>query len=296
MTDAIGSHPLEQPTGAESPPPTIARDIACRQCGYNLRGLLETSRCPECGVGVADSIHIHVRLLRDSNSNWLKTLTVGALFIIAAPAIFILFMFLRIAVDLMWQFDGPDSLRDFLQQASDVMAPTGVTFLLLGIWMFAAAEPGAWVNERNWRRIMIRIGVTIGAAAFLLSRTEWVQWNNEPIGLYSPRVVVMALAALAIIPMQFAVIVRLRHLAARLPDMGMVDELSVFLWATAAGYGSAILGIVISLCSEGLGAAVASSGLGIALIAWVPWTFEIGIFRSNVRRQLKLPHLPPLQP
>lgn len=36
--------------------PQIDRDVACVQCGYNLRGLPVTGLCPECGHGIAESL------------------------------------------------------------------------------------------------------------------------------------------------------------------------------------------------------------------------------------------------
>ncbi|HEX4053888.1 MAG TPA: hypothetical protein VHX86_06455 [Tepidisphaeraceae bacterium] len=35
---------------------TIDRDVLCRACGYNLRGLSRTGRCPECAADVAISL------------------------------------------------------------------------------------------------------------------------------------------------------------------------------------------------------------------------------------------------
>jgi hypothetical protein len=37
---------------------TIAQDIPCVACGYNLRGT-QCEHCPECGYRVADSIEIY---------------------------------------------------------------------------------------------------------------------------------------------------------------------------------------------------------------------------------------------
>lgn len=34
----------------------IHRDIHCRECEYNLRGLTRAGRCPECGLPVADTL------------------------------------------------------------------------------------------------------------------------------------------------------------------------------------------------------------------------------------------------
>lgn len=34
---------------------TLDVDVHCHQCGYNLRGLSEPGRCPECGTPIAES-------------------------------------------------------------------------------------------------------------------------------------------------------------------------------------------------------------------------------------------------
>lgn len=36
---------------------TLDRDLLCRYCGYNLRGLSHDGRCPECGLPVPQSAH-----------------------------------------------------------------------------------------------------------------------------------------------------------------------------------------------------------------------------------------------
>ncbi len=37
---------------------TVVEDVACAQCGYNLRGLKARGRCPECGRPVGDSLYL----------------------------------------------------------------------------------------------------------------------------------------------------------------------------------------------------------------------------------------------
>src|SRR5689334_22821964 len=63
-----------------SPAPSIDRDLPCRGCGYNLRGLGAIGDCPECGRAI-------LRTLLDdpiTPSAWLRTLSGGALLISAA--------------------------------------------------------------------------------------------------------------------------------------------------------------------------------------------------------------------
>jgi len=34
----------------------IDRDVACIDCRYNLRGLMDTGNCPQCGRAIRDSL------------------------------------------------------------------------------------------------------------------------------------------------------------------------------------------------------------------------------------------------
>jgi len=44
-----------EPSAPAVAPRAIARDLPCRGCGYNLRGLFKSGRCPECGMPVIES-------------------------------------------------------------------------------------------------------------------------------------------------------------------------------------------------------------------------------------------------
>jgi len=43
-------------TASDTTGKTISSDVFCYQCGYNLRGLSSSHKCPECGNEIAESL------------------------------------------------------------------------------------------------------------------------------------------------------------------------------------------------------------------------------------------------
>jgi len=89
---------------------TIEREIACRECGYNLRGLASTGDCPECGfavgLSITDSMDNFLRCLPDEARRNLRMevlLTADGLWISGLPLVAGLLV-VAIAAAVGWRF------------------------------------------------------------------------------------------------------------------------------------------------------------------------------------------------
>lgn len=57
-----GDLPVDSSPLNASPPLDVDRDMSCVRCGYNLRMLQQTGRCPECGTPVALTLELGFEL------------------------------------------------------------------------------------------------------------------------------------------------------------------------------------------------------------------------------------------
>lgn len=48
---------VPQPSHVVGTDEPLRSDLPCRACGYNLRGLVTSGRCPECGTAIGFSLH-----------------------------------------------------------------------------------------------------------------------------------------------------------------------------------------------------------------------------------------------
>src|SRR5207237_8574292 len=126
------------PMPAVDPSGVVTADVPCRKCGYSVKGLSVTSRCPECGapVGVA----VHGELLRYSDPQWVKNLSKGASLAFWGS---LLSIAVGIIVGAAAIFVGP--------WIGPVVAFVGGLVYLYGVWLLTEPDPSGLGEDQYGR-------------------------------------------------------------------------------------------------------------------------------------------------
>ena len=134
---------------------TVAADVACVKCEYNLRSLKAEGLCPECGGAVVDSLRSDALWLADQK--WLETVRNG--FALLTADMFGLIALMMLA-GLCWVVDWAFGV--FLLSGLPLGALTGlmmlgsvaaVVALVLGLICATSAEPQARSSPIRIRRL-----------------------------------------------------------------------------------------------------------------------------------------------
>ena len=143
---------------------TLVRDTPCRRCAYNLRGLADDGRCPECSLEVAQSIRDE--LLTNADPNWITGIARGLWFIRFGAACIAIVLLLQIAIASV-----APGLPGWIGRVFDTLAIFSFALVLLGAWRAVAPEPGV-VRTRHARlhALAVRFGV---AATPVLVGIAW---------------------------------------------------------------------------------------------------------------------------
>lgn len=203
----------------------VAVDVPCRTCDYNLRGLPQDDRCPECGTTVDRSIHSDRLCLTDPA--WVNHLAAGALLmIIAVLGVTVVVVFVVVPA-----FYGP--FQSFPRLA---LATFGIGFAavgLVGCWKLAMPDP-VRAKQRPFFNIedMTRL---LAAAAFLPN--AWTYIPQLPLDVVIPEIL-FPLFVLAGPISVLQLFILLRRLALRIPNDSLARQTRLVMW-----------GIVISVAA-----------------------------------------------
>ena len=229
--------------GYVSPPPEqpIMQDVACRKCGYNLRGLTPSMRCPECGTAVGYSLQGD--LLRFCDPEWVETLARGARMIVWGVVVIIIGIVLGVLL-AMATARNPDAAIMVAFVVGGAMI-VGRIMMIVGWWLLTQPDPsGLGEDQYGTARKIIRVALVVGVISQILNMvTQNVGLDDAArLGLG----IVQILAAIVEIVGFFAQLTYLHKIALRVPDMNLSGRAYFLRLAIPISYGLLILFGILS--------------------------------------------------
>ena len=220
-----GVDPLPLPTDGgiitgDSAP--IDRDVVCRKCGYNLRGLLAEGRCPECGTSAGFSLQGD--FLRYCDPDWVEKLRWGTqLFMLGVLAI----------------IGGAVASNAFLLRAGGAgvfIVIGGRILTTVALWFLTQPDPsGLGEDQYGTARKIIRVSLIAGIIQQALSRLSWVV-TLDPTSSLLVGIALFVLGFMDVIGL-FAQFSYLKKLALRIPEQQLSARANFLMYALGISYG-----------------------------------------------------------
>ncbi|MCH9035577.1 MAG: hypothetical protein IID42_13930, partial [Planctomycetes bacterium] len=225
--------PNDEPVGpgaipAGRPTPAAARDadVPCTHCGYNLRGLAEGGRCPECGTAIAQSSHGN--LLSAADPAWLQRVYRGQALVCAGCVVLVTHFFLYnvsssgvapgtwVVVHAL----GASSVVDAVLEA--VLLAAVALLLLLGAFTTTTLDPRLSLTEqpialRRFVRGSIVALVALAGSSYLVPTAVKQLGADADAGVLYETVLLCA-SGLVFLSALVGICYYLAGLAMRIPD------------------------------------------------------------------------------
>jgi len=230
---------------------TIDTDVVCRRCGYNLRGLRPSGRCPECGTPIG--LSVSGDLLRFADPSWVETLALGIRYILWGLAAS---FFFSIAGGIVTRFVNP-LFGQLLHTAGSLLA-------FYGAYLLTEPDPSGIGEDRyvSARRI-IRIALLLGVLSTLLLLPAQARVVTGTTALVLT--VVASVVGLSSVIGEFAKLVYLEKLALRIPEPKYAARARYLRWAYTGTMtvllGGGILLTLIVLTARPTGSGVVAGGI-----------------------------------
>lgn len=217
------SIPLPQPRDRQ-----LDRDVACRKCKYDLRGLAMNSRCPECGTLVAFSLRGD--LLRFSDPSWVAGLGSGMTCILwGVPATVI-----------GWIISHLIYFRD-MWTGGAILSVAGAILHFYGAWLLTVPDPSGLGEDRyGVSRKLIRVTLLIGMLQNLFNFLAITAATLSPRQRRACEILQIALALTTSVGL-LATLNYLGKLARRISDEALAARAEQLIWEIAIPLGAVFL-------------------------------------------------------
>ncbi|MEE9293954.1 MAG: protein kinase [Phycisphaerae bacterium] len=211
--------PLATPTPlpverSVAPGATLAADVPCAQCAYNLRTLSRDAPCPECGTSVSASLRPDRLLFAEKQ--WLSKVIRGHNFVVVGVACALVFTFTWPVIRALLALSFTNLLTS-LPKAAVILASGTLAITVIaatGLFFATTRDPGKFVTRRaDASRWITRVAMTLALVGCV----------GLFIPLPLPRVRVLMLITQGMLPVALAIsamayLFYLATLADRIPN------------------------------------------------------------------------------
>jgi len=258
----------------------VAFDLSCSSCGYNLRGLECTGKCPECGTAVDHSINPPVTHFPPAQIRWARIVSLGLVIWLSAT-------FESIGTVLIMRFS-----EDYGGTVARLNYIGPKAWAVPLIQRAVGYQPGSWGVNGVTRGLLMAVAVLMITTAPterdwrepIWSMRFWARWvplvlfggflgltlGSEGLGYDDPQVRKFTLAAVAGVELPATILLYL-HLRVLAKSLGLTRPASTFLWAvmlaTLLMIGAAVLLTIGPLLADDRNRFPLQAALGVYMAA-----------------------------
>ena len=231
----------------------ILMDAPCRKCSYNVRGLLVSGRCPECGTPIG--VSIHGDWIRFSHPDWVGKLYRGVRLIIWGVTVIVIGIIAGLIVGVVAVIGGRfGPLAPVIIMGLALLV--GSMLITVGSWLLTAPDPSGLGEDRyGTARMIVRVSLIVGVCDQLLSLMSSI--GNVPPAVHLALEIVSAICSLINVIGFLTMLHYLSGIALRLPDLALSKQASFLMRAFGLTLGPIV---VLGLIEEVIGRVGAGGG------------------------------------
>lgn len=221
----------------------VAEDLLCGRCGYDLRGLDESQRCPECGAAILPAESR--RLLVHASPLWLRTLTRGLWWLELSFGLLLalaVLLVLGISEGIVRAFEGLPLAAILLTLGAATIAASALSGCI-GLLLATTPEPaerlhprrGAWRRRTRGATVALMLGVAGAIASYSLPAWSRAVWTGAALMLS------LLFVVLGVCFSRWMVELHARSQLSTVSGARMAVALTAVVASCGAAYGAAVL-------------------------------------------------------